>query len=236
MRLDKFLVAMEVGTRSQVKSILKKGVVTVNGTVCKDADFKVDEATAVITYMGQPLHYTKYRYYMLNKPQGVVSATRDNHDKTVMDLLEGVSTKDYFPVGRLDKDTEGLLLITNDGTLAHELLSPKKHVNKTYFVRLRDSVQPEAIQMLENGLDIGEDKLTLPAKVEVLNNTEINLTIQEGKFHQVKRMLRAVNNEVVYLKRISFGNLVLDESLQLGEYRELTEEEVRQLQTINMTC
>ena len=163
---------------------------------------------------------------MLNKPAGVVSATTDNHDKTVLDLLKDAHGKDLFPVGRLDKDTEGLLLITNDGELSHNLLSPKKHVDKTYLVKTAESVTTEMVQALERGVDIGEEKLTLPAKVKVLEDKEIELTITEGKFHQVKRMLKAVDNEVVYLKRLSMGCLKLDETLKLGEYRELTEMEI----------
>ena len=226
MRLDKFLVACEVGTRSEVKNIIKKGQITLDGTVCKNADYKFDEETCSVCFQGKPLTYKAFRYYMLNKPANVVSATQDNHDKTVLDLLKDISTKDLFPVGRLDKDTEGLLLLTNDGALAHSLLSPKKHVDKTYYASLRSPIQEEDITQLEQGVDIGEEKLTLPAKVKVIDALHIELTIHEGKFHQVKRMLQAVSNEVTYLKRISFGSLSLDPSLDLGEYRELTEEEI----------
>lgn len=229
MRLDKFLVAMEIGSRSQVKALIKKGVVTIDGMICKDADYKFDENKSVVVCMGQTLRYEAYEYYMLHKPQGVVTATQDNHDKTVMDLLTDVRKKELFPVGRLDKDTEGLLLITNDGALAHTLLSPKKHVDKTYYVMLRDEINMQSIKQLETGVDIGEDKYTLPAKIEVVDNHNIFLTIQEGKFHQVKRMLQAVNNEVIYLKRVTFGSLKLDEGLEPGEFRPLTDEEIRSL-------
>ncbi len=232
MRLDKFLVSMEVGSRSQVKTLVKKGLITVNGVVCKDPDSKIDENTDVVAYQGKNLSYTKYRYYMLHKPQGVVTATQDNQDKTVMDLLTDVRKKDLFPVGRLDKDTEGLLLITDDGALAHALLSPKKHVDKTYRVRCREVFTAEDAQKLEQGVDIGDDKPTLPAKVEILDERELLLTIHEGRYHQVKRMLQAVNNEVVYLKRETFGNLELDENLALGEYRELREDELIALKNI----
>ena len=231
MRLDKFLVACQVGSRSQVKNFIKKGLVTIDGKVCKDADFKFDENTCQVSYMGKVLQYVQFKYYMLNKPQGVVTATQDTHDRTVMDLLTDVQKKDLFPVGRLDKDTEGLLLITNDGALAHTLLSPKKHVDKTYLVGLRSSIHEDDISMLEQGVDIGEEKRTLPAKVVVLDPLQIELTIHEGKFHQVKRMLQAVNNEVTYLKRISFGSLPLDSTLEPGGYRELTEKEVLILKT-----
>lgn len=231
MRLDKFLTIMELGTRSEVKNIIKKGMITIDGNVCKNADYKFDENNTSICYQGKLLCYKAFQYYMLNKPQDVVSATLDNHDKTVLDLLTDVRKKDLFPVGRLDKDTEGLLILTNDGALAHSLLSPKKHVDKTYLVGLRSPISKEGITQLETGVDIGEEKLTLPAKVKVLDPLHIKLTIHEGKFHQVKRMLQVVSNEVLTLKRISFGSLSLDSSLDLGEYRELTDEEVRILKT-----
>ena len=229
IRLDKFLCEMEIGTRSQVKDIIKKGQVSVNGEVIKKADYKFDETVSKVFVKEKEISYQKFFYYMLNKPAGVVSATTDNHDKTVLDLLKEAPGKDLFPVGRLDKDTEGLLLITNDGELSHNLLSPKKHVEKTYLVKTAESVTTDMIQALEKGVDIGEEKITLPAKVKVLEDKEMELTITEGKFHQVKRMLKAVNNEVVYLKRLSMGSLLLDANLELGEYRNLTEKEVDEL-------
>ena len=226
IRLDKFLCEMEIGTRSQVKDMVKKGMVSVDGEVIKKADFKFDETAAKVCVNGKELSYQKFFYYMLNKPQGVVSATADNHDRTVLDLLKDALGKDLFPVGRLDKDTEGLLLITNDGELSHNLLSPKKHVDKTYLVETKEPVVEDMILKLEQGVDIGEEKLTLPAKVNKLEDKKIELTITEGKFHQVKRMLKAVDNEVVYLKRLSMGSLKLDAELALGEYRGLTEDEI----------
>lgn len=229
MRLDKFLTAMELGSRSQVKSIIKSGAISVNGMVCKDADFKFDEQVAEITYNGKLMQYNNFQYIMLNKPTNVVSATQDNHDKTVLDLLHDVRKKDLFPVGRLDKDTEGLLLITNDGELAHHLLSPKKHVDKTYLVEIEHPLTLEDINILEHGVDIGEEKPTLPAHVKVLDETHIHLTIHEGKFHQVKRMLHAVDNQVLSLKRVSFGSLSLDETLVPGTFRELTIQELNSL-------
>ena len=229
IRLDKFLCKMEIGTRSQVKDMVKKGMVSVNGEVVKKADYKFDETAATVSVNGKELSYQKYYYYMLNKPQGVVSATTDNHDKTVLDILKDVPGKDLFPVGRLDKDTEGLLLITNDGELSHNLLSPKKHVDKTYLVETKENITEEMVLQLKEGVDIGEEKLTLPAKVYVLEDKKLELTIMEGKFHQVKRMLKAVDNEVIYLKRLSMGSLRLDEKLALGEYRCLTEEEILEL-------
>ena len=167
---------------------------------------------------------------MLHKPSGVITATRDNHDKTVMDLLPKELAADFFPVGRLDKDTEGFLLITNDGELSHRLLSPKKHVAKTYYVECNGILTSEKILQLEQGLDIGDDKPTLPAVVEVIQELDssyiIRLTITEGRFHQVKRMIQAIDGEVTYLKRLSMGGLTLDETLEKGIYRELTPEEV----------
>lgn len=226
MRLDKFLCELNVGTRSQVKAYLKQGLVTVNGSVVKKPDEKVNESSDTVTFKGRLLKYQPFVYYMLNKPKGVVSATQDNTCKTVLDLIESDRKKNLFPVGRLDKDTEGLLLITNDGELAHNMLSPKKHVDKTYLVGIAHDLKSDDIQALEKGVDIGEDKLTLPAKVKVLSEKEILLTIHEGKFHQVKRMLQAVSNEVVALKRVTFGALTLDDNLKTGEYRELTLEEI----------
>ena len=229
IRLDKFLCEMEIGTRSQVKDMVKKGMVSVNGEVVKKADYKFDETAATVSVNGKELSYQKYYYYMLNKPQGVVSATIDNHDKTVLDILKDAPGKDLFPVGRLDKDTEGLLLITNDGELSHNLLSPKKHVDKTYLVETKENITEKMVIQLKEGVDIGEEKLTLPAQVNVLEDKKLELTIMEGKFHQVKRMLKAVDNEVIYLKRLSMGSLRLDEKLALGEYRCLTEEEILEL-------
>lgn len=231
IRLDKFLSQMNIGTRSEVKNAVKKGKVTVNGVICKEADIKIDENTDVVCYENKKVSYEKFVYYMLNKPAGVVSATKDNLDKTVIDLLEDIHDKDLFPVGRLDKDTEGLLLITNDGELAHNLLSPKKHISKTYRVLVRDAVTKEQMELLENGVDIGEDTVTLPAKVEKIDTNEIVLTIVEGKYHQVKRMLKSVGNEVTYLERIKMGELMLDMSLKRGAYRKLTKDEISLLKS-----
>ncbi len=229
MRLDKYLVSMQIGSRSEVKDFCKKGFININGVVCKQSDTKIDENKDVIAYKGQSLVYEQYRYYMLHKPAGVVTATKDHHDKTVLDLLIGVNTKDLSPAGRLDKDTEGLLLLTNDGELIHNLLSPKKHVDKTYFVKTKETITSEDLKALEEGVDIGEAAFTLPAKAQLINDKELLLTIHEGKFHQVKRMLQAVDNEVLYLKRITFGSLKLDEKLAAGEFRTLTEEEIKEL-------
>lgn len=230
MRLDKLLCDLKIGSRSQVKEIIRKGMVTVNGLVEKDPGRKVDEGRDQILVAGERLTYQKFFYFMLNKPAGVISATEDQREKTVLELLNPEDRReDLFPVGRLDKDTEGLLLLTNDGELAHRLLAPKRHVDKSYFVHIAHSLSEEEIWALEQGVDIGESRLTLPGKVQCLSETEIVLTIHEGKFHQVKRMLQAVNNEVLYLKRISFGSLLLDDALAPGAYRTLTESEVAAL-------
>lgn len=230
IRLDKFLCEAKAGSRSTVKEMIKKGMVSVNGETVKKADFKVDETIAVVKLNEKRICYQQYYYYMLHKPAGMVSATMDRQEKTVLDLFREVPGRDLFPVGRLDKDTEGLLLITNDGELAHKLLSPQKHVEKTYLVKTAAEVTMEMAVMLEKGVDIGEEKVTLPAKVKILDTKEICLTITEGKFHQVKRMLKAVGNEVVFLKRLSMGSLHLDAALKQGEFRPLTEKEVEDLQ------
>ncbi len=231
IRLDKYLADMGLGTRTEVKKDIKKGRISVNGEIIKSPDYKIDTQTDAVLADGKEIAYEELVYYMLNKPQGVVSATEDRRDKTVLDLISEKKRKDLFPVGRLDKDTEGLLLITNDGELAHNLLAPKKHVDKKYFVRLKAPLSEENRKRLEEGVDIGEDKLTLPAQVFVLNQErdEAEIIIREGKFHQIKRMFHAVGNEVVFLKRLSMGSLVLDEALLPGEYRLLTPQEIERL-------
>ena len=225
IRIDKYLADMGIGTRSEVKKILKSGQVTVNGEKIKKTEQKIDRETDEV------LVNQECEYYMLNKAGGVVSATKDKKEKTVLDCIDSKVRKDLFPVGRLDKDTEGLLLVTNDGELAHRLLSPKKHVDKTYFVILKESLKPEYEPLLEN--DIGEEALTLPAKLEICSEDRKNclLTIHEGKFHQVKRMFHSAENEVVFLKRMSMGSLTLDETLKPGQYRPLTQEEIERLKT-----
>ncbi len=231
MRLDKFLSECGICSRSESKIFIKKGMITVNGKKAAKGEEKIDPDNDEIMFKGQKIIYAEFEYYMLNKPAGVVSATEDKNDKTVIDLVPKPHAKDIFPVGRLDKDTEGLLIITNDGETAHRLLSPKKHVDKTYFVRTSGGeIGTEEVEKLENGVDIGEEKLTLPAEIEMLKNGEISeslLTIREGKFHQVKRMFKAVGREVIYLKRISMGNIKLDESLEKGECRKLSEDEIK---------
>lgn len=225
IRIDKYLCDMSIGSRSEIKENIRKKLITVDGVVVTDPGMKISKDSAV-TFKGEPLQYKQFRYYMLNKPQGVVSATKDNIDTTVMDLLKGVNTRDMFPVGRLDKDTEGLLIITNDGELSHRLLSPRSHVDKCYLVQLMHSITADDIKSLSKGVDIGDDTLTLPAKVEAIAADRIYLTITEGRYHQVKRMLEAVGNKVVFLKRVSFGPLELDSELAPGQYRELDDSEI----------
>jgi 16S rRNA pseudouridine516 synthase len=226
MRLDKFLCDTAGLTRTEAKNAVKKGQIAVNGHVQKAADFKVKENTDTVTFQGKPLSYAAFHYYMLHKPAGVITATEDKKESTVMDILREEKVKNLFPVGRLDKDTEGLLLVTDDGELAHNLLSPKKHVDKEYLVKVRDSISEEDCRKLSEGVDIGDEKPTAPAKVERVAEKEILLTIREGRFHQVKRMLQAVGNEVLYLKRLSMGSLRLPEDLEKGAYRPLSEEEI----------
>ena len=232
VRLDKYLADMGVGTRSEVKNAIRLGRATIDGRVAKKPEEKIDIDTCKVTYDGVPILYRKWEYYMLNKPAGVVSATKDDQERTVLDLLDRQKRKDLFPAGRLDKDTEGLLLITNDGSLAHRLLSPGKHVDKVYYARIAGKVDAADAKAFASGIHIGDDAPSLPAKLEVLTADEISevrVTLQEGRYHQVKRMFQAIGKQVVYLKRIAMGSLSLDESLAPGEYRELTKEELERL-------
>lgn len=235
IRLDKYLADMGCGTRQEVKKLIRSGQVSVNGAVVKKPETKVEQTVQEVCLNGEKVGYESFEYYMLNKPAGVISATEDRSCQTVVDLIQEKKRKDLFPVGRLDKDTEGLLLITNDGELAHRLLSPKKHVDKCYFARVSGKVTEDDVRSFENGVNIGsleQPEITMPGKLEIITSDEISqihLTIQEGKFHQVKRMFRAVGKEVIYLKRLRMGTLVSDENLSIGEYRPLTKEELEKL-------
>lgn len=232
LRLDKYLADMGVGTRSEAKQYIRRKQVRVNDFLPAGPEQKVDPEKDQVVFQGKQLCYLEYEYFMLNKPKDCVSAVKDLHYKTVMDLITEKSRRDLFPVGRLDIDTEGLLLITNDGTLTHELLAPGKHVPKTYFARVEGRVTEEDVAKFAEGLEIGEKKPALPAELQILSEgdmTEIQLTIIEGKFHQVKRMFEAVGKRVIYLKRISMGSLKLDDSLHPGQYRRLTETEINLL-------
>jgi len=230
MRIDKMLGNMGVGTRKEVKLLVRWGRVTVNGQRAWTGADYVDTDTDEVIVDGEIINFRKNVYLMLNKPAGVVSATADSKDSTVIDLVpDEFRHFDLFPVGRLDKDTEGLLIITNDGKLAHGLLSPKKHVEKKYYCRLRDKVKDGYGDAIGAGITLDDGYKTLPGKFEKISDYEGYITRMEGKFHQVKRMFIELENEVTYLKRISMGNLPLDESLELGELRELTEGELSTL-------
>jgi len=230
IRLDKFLCDAQIGTRSEVKALIKKGRVTVGNVIVKSPELKIDETSEEIQVDGRTVSNIGNVYYMLHKPAGYITATQDAHEATVMDLLKDAPGKELFPVGRLDKDTEGLLLITNDGELGHRLLSPRKHVDKTYLVYTSLPITASMLTQLENGVDIGDETRTLPAKAKACNEPDrMLLTIVEGRFHQVKRMLHAVGNEVTYLKRLSMGSLILDDTLKKGAWRPLTAEELKDL-------
>lgn len=240
MRLDKFLAEAGIGSRSEVKVLLKKGKVTVSGQIIKDGRYQVDKNSSEITFDGKPLQYQEFYYYLLNKPQGVVSATKDNLNRTVLDLLSSEDyRKDIFPVGRLDKNTEGLLILTNDGALGHDLTQPKKHVEKEYFAKVDGIVNQETIEKFSEGLTLKNGEQCKPAELFVVKTyesttqngyiSEIRIVIHEGKFHQVKRMFEAVGMYVLELKRLRMGGLKLDETLSLGNYRTLTEFELSQL-------
>lgn len=230
MRIDKFLANMNYGSRTDVKKMLKKGLVQVNDQSVKNGKTHVDVEKDVITVGGEVVEYVKYIYLMLNKPDGVISATEDDLHDTVIDLLSLEDAAfEPFPVGRLDKDTEGLLLITNDGQLAHDLLSPKKHVQKVYFALIDGEVTQDDQIAFRKGVTLEDGYETKPADLKILKSgttSEIELTITEGKFHQVKRMFESVGKKVTYLKRIEMGALKLDPQLKLGEYRVLTEDEL----------
>ncbi|WP_291290834.1 pseudouridine synthase [Enterococcus sp.] len=234
MRLDKFLADMGQGSRKEVKQAIKKGLVEVNGQQVKSDKFQVDEQSDQVSFVGERVRYQKDFYYLLNKPAGVISATTDR-EKTVLDLFAAEDyRRDLFPVGRLDKDTEGLLLITNDGQLAHRLLSPKKHVEKEYYAEVRGIMTQEDRQQFLQGIEL-DGEILMPAQLTILavdeqsETSTITLILHEGKFHQVKRMVQAVGKEVTYLKRIRMGGLQLPKDLPLGEYRLLTEKELAQL-------
>lgn len=233
MRLDKFISATTTLSRAEAKKIIKKGIL-INDILVKSPDYKIDEINDQVIVNGNRLFYQKYVYIMMNKPQNVISATEDAIDKTVVDLLE---EKDriykVFPVGRLDKDTEGLMLLTNDGNLAHKLISPKKDVEKKYYVEVSGELKEEHLSLVKEGLVIDEGYKCKSARLEALESSKVksiaNIYITEGKFHQVKRMMKALGTTVTYLKRLSIGTLELDKNLKLGEYRYLTDMEIKNL-------
>ena len=260
IRIDKFLAEMSVGTRSEVKKMIRAGRITVNDEEVKRPEQKVDPDSDIVSVDGNLVIYSQYEYFMLNKPAGYVSATKDDEHMTVLELISEKSRNDLFPVGRLDIDTEGLLLITNDGEISHKLLSPKSHVDKTYFLLTKGRVTEDDVDFLEKGIDIGDEKPTLPAKITDLSVlgwdeikeyhdriysskefdtedktgefTSLYLTIHEGRYHQVKRMMAKVGKPVLYLKRVTMGTLKLDGKLPVGDYRKLTEKEVEDLKLL----
>ena len=233
-RIDKILSNLGYGSRSELKKLCKNGLVKVNGKVINNPGVQVDVENDEILFDGEKVVYKEFIYLMLNKPDGYISATFDKRDPIVLDLIDKEALIfEPFPVGRLDKDTEGLLVLTNDGQLAHRVLSPKKHVPKTYYAKVEGVVTEEDVKAFAEGVTLDDGYETMPAELEILKSddiSEIELTIHEGKFHQVKRMFESVGQKVVYLKRLSMGKLKLDEGLALGEYRELTEEEVKMIE------
>ena len=235
LRLDKILSNIGIGSRNEIKMLARRGAIVVDGHKVIDVSKKFNPDEAQIMVEDQLVHYREFVYIMMNKPAGVISATEDRKLRTVLDLLSAQYLHfQPFPVGRLDKDTEGLLLLTNDGQLAHDLLSPRKHVTKTYFAKIRGIVDEEDVVAFSQGVTLDDGYLTKPASLDILSvyeigTSEIHISITEGKFHQVKRMFAARGKEVLYLKRIAMGSLILDEQLLLGDYRELTEEEIQLL-------
>lgn len=234
MRLDKYLADMGAGTRSELKKEIRKSGASVDGVIVKDPGCSVSPSSHIV-FRGAVVGYDEFEYYMLNKPAGVISASEDDREPTVVDLIDEPKRKDLFPVGRLDRDTEGLLLITNDGALSHRLLSPRHHVDKVYFVKVSGILDDSDVELFRQGLVLTDGLECLPAELKILSvsdekyTTEAEITIREGKFHQVKRMFSSVGAEVIYLKRLSMGPLVLDPELEQGEYRRLTEDEMASL-------
>ena len=234
-RLDKVFSNLGILSRSECKIAAKRGDIFVNGEICKASDIKIDTSKDQLSYKGKPIDTREFVYYMLNKPSGCITANEDKYSETVFDYIQDTRT-DLSAVGRLDKDTTGILIITNDGQLNHKLLSPKYHVPKTYEALIAGVLTPDNIKLLERGLDIGDEKPTLPAECNVLEEYDdgtslARLTIYEGRFHQVKRMFEAINKPVIKLHRKSFGPILLDPKLQLGSYRELTSDELKSLKT-----
>lgn len=250
IRLDKYLADSGFGTRSEVRSLVKSGSVSINEEIIKDAGLRIDSEKDQIKVRGKAVSYSEYEYYMLHKPTGVITASSDKKEKTVVDLIDSKKRRDLFPVGRLDRDTEGLLLITNDGELAHKLLAPGKHVDKKYMAIVSGELPSDVVEQFEKGLDIGDEKLTKPARLRVYssrdeyiskvsedkqdsylldkynnNNSIIEIIITEGRYHEIKRMFEAVGCNVEYLKRYSMGKLELDMNLRPGEYKEISRAE-----------
>lgn len=232
MRLDKLAANTGFGTRTEIKKFIRRGLITVNGEKAGSGSMQVNPEKDIIFVNGVQVHYQEFAYLMLNKPQDYISATEDSLNKTVLDLIDPIYRHmNLFPMGRLDKDTEGLLILTNDGQLAHRVLSPKKHVDKTYYVEVEGFLDNADVEKFNTGLDLG-DFTSMPAKLKIIesgNNSVAEVIIKEGKYHQVKRMFEAVGKKVIFLKRIKMGNLELDKNLELGEYREISDEEIEKM-------
>ncbi|WP_199198806.1 pseudouridine synthase [Mammaliicoccus vitulinus] len=231
MRLDKFLANSGIGTRKEVKKFLKKNLVKVNDVIVKKPEMHINPEEDIITFDDIPIEYEPVVYLMMNKPAGYVSATEDDEHETVIDIVPEYMHLDLFPVGRLDKDTEGLLLLTNDGKFSHQLMSPKHRVPKRYYAEVDGHINEDAIKKFEKGIDLG-DFTSSPSELEIIESGESSkaiVTIYEGKFHQVKRMFHSIDCEVTYLKRLKIASLELDEQLELGEYRHLMEEDFKLL-------
>lgn len=236
MRLDKFLKETGICSRSDAKKILKQGIVSVNDKIIKDDGYKIDENNDVIKYNNEVISYQEFVYLMMNKPAGVLSATEDKFDTTIIDLVKEYKHKNLFPFGRLDKDSVGLVILSDDGKLAHELLSPKKHVSKKYYLKVKGNLDENDIEKFSKGVILEDGYKCKNALLEILKSDDISecyVTISEGKFHQLKRMFKMIGKEVIYLKRITFGNIVLDSSLSEGEYRSLTKDEIQMLKNLN---
>lgn len=227
MRLDKMLTSMGIGTRSEIRRACRDNRIEVNDTIIRDPSIQIDPEQDVVRVDDEVIPFTRYVYFMLNKPAGTISSTSDSR-MTVLDLIDS-GVRGLYPVGRLDLDTEGLLLITNDGPLGHQLLSPKHHVEKEYVVQLRDPLEESRLEPIRRGIRLNKEETCLPAEVTITGERECHIILKEGKFHEIKRMFQAIGNEVVYLKRIRMKHLLLDESLKPGEYRSLTEAEVADL-------
>ncbi len=231
MRVDKFLSVTGKATRTEAKKAIRAKAVSVNGVAVTSSDMQIDPIKDVVVFFGETVLYREHTYILMNKPDGVVSATEDGRDKTVIDLLPSDIPKDkLFPCGRLDKNTLGLMLITDDGDLAHELLSPRSHVEKSYYFKSAESVSRDDAERFEKGVTLADGYETLPAKIELIGSGDEGIiTLKEGKYHQIKRMFGALDNKIIYLERIIFGPLTLDESLKRGEWRYLTEDEIKEL-------
>lgn len=233
VRLDKLLSSQGFGSRIEIKNLLKQGNVIINGKIVRSAEYKSDSEKDNIFVNGKQINYQKNVYYMLNKPQGVVSASRDPKERTVLDLLpQEMRRPGLFPAGRLDKDTEGLIIITDDGAFAHEILSPKKHVDKKYFAILDSTIKPEQIELFENGVTLSDGYECMPARLEIIKNDEnaqVYVTLREGKYHQIKRMFLSFGTTVIYLKRLSMGGLFLDDVLKKGDFKQLNDSEVNMI-------